>query len=89
MYRGTYWSSEGAQGGAGDFFGCCAFYFRCKILDHQFFFPPPNSLNDFKVPVLSGLGLDEVDKWWASHHKGVLMQLGGFAADVLVGGQGA
>ena len=53
--------------------------------------PPhhPHSVNDFKVPVLSGLGLDEVDKWWASHHKGVLMQLGGFAADVLVGGQGA
>ena len=53
------------------------------------FLPFPHSVNDFKVPVLSGLGLDEVDKWWASHHKGVLMQLGGFAADVLVGGQGA
>ena len=64
-------------------------FISTEILDHQFCFHPPHSVNDFKVPVLSGLGLDEVDKWWASHHKGVLMQLGGFAADVLVGGRGA
>ena len=46
-------------------------------------------MNEFKVPALIGLGLDEVDKWWANHHKGTLMVLGDFARDVLVGQQGA
>ena len=46
-------------------------------------------VNEFKVPALIGLGLDEVDKWWANHHKGTLMVLGDFARDVLVGQQGA
>ena len=51
--------------------------------------PPPytHRVNDFKVPSLVGLGLDEVDKWWANHHKGALAALGDFARDVLGGQQ--
>lgn len=39
------------------------------------------------MPSLVGLGLDEVDKWWANHHKGAMAALGEFARDVLGGQQ--
>ena len=41
-------------------------------------------VSDSKVPTLIGLGLDEIDRWWASNHQRTLGELGGFAEQMLV-----
>ncbi|GAX83943.1 hypothetical protein CEUSTIGMA_g11367.t1 [Chlamydomonas eustigma] len=43
-------------------------------------------VNDFKVPTLVGIGMDEVDKWWASHFQAVAIALGEFAKEVMGAG---